>query len=401
MIDEFQVGDKTSDYNEYFKIKNYSSSEYPLSGLELRKITEGGTKSLLVTFDKNLGPGESFLVSHAKSIYAADSDYTYSNTSLRADSSVYIYNPNVNPKKIVDLVAFGGYNLGYNEGNSLENPGRGEVYTRLSGADTDDNYADFSLKTVPVLLDPNAGKLLISELVPNPSDGVEWFELYNPTSLDISLENLKICDALGASHCYYFDKSDFMPASSYKTYARAVTKITLNNDGDWLELYDADDNLLADSGGNFGDADKGISLALFGSEYQWTKSLTPAAQNVFTDIVEEEADTASKSKAKTSKSKVKTAAKKTTVVASASDEDPEDLAESASDASTGSTSEVKAAQTTNSQTASSALFNRKNIGWALIGLAILLVVGYICWYFRDYAKEIYHKIRPRDDSARF
>jgi hypothetical protein len=110
--------------------------------------------------------------------------------------------------------------------------------------------------------------------------------------------------------------------------------------------------------------------------------------------MEVEAETVTIPKAKTSKSKVVTSAKKTVSMANSSDESNLDME--------APSAEVKAAATTSPiATIQKALVDRKVLGWVLIGLAILLVVGYTLWYFRSYAEDIYDKIRPGDDSAWF
>jgi hypothetical protein len=395
VIDEFQIAGKTA-YDEYLIITNTSESPVSLSGYKVMKYTATGSGSNLYS-----AFGEYVLQPNARLMLCqtaftgtklADSFVYSSSVSMAPNNSIALID---NKGTVVDLVGFGTnatLPIKYAEGEAIEpSPIAYQVLKRSNGIDTDNNNMDFSVVTEPMIIDVNADKLIISELLPSPATGEEWFELYNPTNVAISLANLKICDAVGSRHCYYFEKTDFLSGGSYKIYGAALTKMTLNNSGDWLELYDANDNLLTDSGGDYGAADKGISLSVFGTEYRWTASLTPGSKNVFTDTVEVEVETAVKPKTTTSKVVAK---KKTVVTAGTSSEESPELvsAEAA----------VKAAETKNPiVNIQKALFDKKTLGWALIGLAILLVVGYTLWYFRDYAKEIYHKIRPGDDSARF
>jgi hypothetical protein len=137
-----------------------------------------------------------------------------------------------------------------------------------------------------VLIDKNTEKLLITEIMPNPSEGSEWFELYNPTNSRINLNGLKICDGLGSTHCYYFAKDDYID-SGYKTYDKGQTKITLNDSGDYLTLSNASDEVIMETDG-FEGADDGISFSLFGIDWKWTKSATKGSTNIFEDIVEVE-----------------------------------------------------------------------------------------------------------------
>lgn len=390
VIDEFQIGKTGASNEDYVTIANYGDIDVKLDGYSLiRKNSDGSTTSNLYIFSKtaNYYIKKGLKLKIANKLYTGTFDLRYSNSSsyISTDDILVLKNGTT----IIDTVGFN--NAEEYEGNPVPNVRPDVFYVRKEGVDTDNNENDFvsSVKTVPVVIDLNANKVVISELLPNPDGGEEWFELYNPTNLGISLANLKICDALGARHCYFFNKVDTLLAGAYKTYTQSITKITLNNDGDWLELYDMSDNLLTDTGGNYGVADKGVSLALFGTDYQWTKSLTPAAQNIFTDTIEVEADTelpATKAKAKVS------VAKKAVVSATATTV--------AADATPGVA--VKAAETVKAPaTVAGVPISRKTLGWALICLAILLVLGYTLWYFRSYAKDIYDKIRHGDDSARF
>lgn len=395
VIDEFRISNfdatgKVETHDEYVVVANYGTKPVALSGYRLLKRAKTDTEYRLVDNfgDVTLQPGGRLVAVHGEFVGARDYVFPTNSTSntLSDSNSVRLVAPD---KAVVDEVGWG--DAASFETTPLVAPGTGEVYVRQSGVDTDNNANDFYLRTVPVSVDPNATRVVISELLPNPATGAEWFELYNPTNLAISLANLKACDVLGATHCYYFDKSSVLGAGSFAIFDQTVTKITLNNDGDWLELYDVNDNFLTDSGGNYGAADKGVSLAVFGTDYSWTATLTPGATNIYTDIIEVEAEPSVKAKSTTSKVVAK---KKTVVMASTSSEESPELV----DAETA----VKASKTEAAMASvQKALVDKKTLGWALIGLAIMLVVGYTLWYFRDYAKEIYHKIRPGDDSARF
>lgn len=226
---------------------------------------------------------------------------------------------------------------------------------------------------------------MISELLPNPKTGeTEWFELYNGTSKDINLSGLKICDGMGSTHCYYFPENEIIPAGKYKTYQQSVTKITLNDTGDWLELRDLSDNIVTDSGGNYGEADDGLSLSLFGGEFKWTKSPTPGEQNIYTDTIEIE-ETVVKT-AKTPKTKISKASTKKSIVT------PEKEETTVSDVSTPKeekSGEVKGAETQKSETKK---IGRTEIGWSLLVLAVIILVGY---FGKERIYEIYLKIRKR------
>jgi|GEM_PF-1185418 len=396
VIDEFMIAGKTAT-DEYLVLANYGVSPVSLTGYKVLKYTApGNASSMFSSFGEYLlQPGKRLMLCHSafNGTRLAETLIYNSSASMASNNSISLLD---SKGVVVDLVGFGTNGtqpITRSEGEAIDpSPIAYQVLSRANGFDTDNNNMDFSIVTEPVVLDLNVDKLVISEVLPSPATGEEWFELYNPTNLVISLANLKICDALGSRHCYYFDKSDSIPGGSYKIYGASLTKITLNNSGDWLELYDANDNLLTDSGGDYGAADRGISLSLFGSEYRWTTTLTPAAQNIYTEIIEEDAETVPK--AKTTKAKVVTASKKTVAKVTTPGTDTEAVANEET--------EVKAATTQGlASDLQKTLVDKKTLGWGLIVLAILLLLGYIGWYFRSYAEDIYHKIRPGDDSARF
>lgn len=392
VIDEFMVTGPKGEpaTSEYVVLANYGTEGVVLDGYFLsRRVNPDDTSNTLFNkfVDFTLAPGKRIIVAHNDYSGLRDFNYSTSSYSLSSNHTILLIAPD--GKTVIDMVELGKSSP---ITNPFPAPLAGQVYARINGADTGIYTEDFKLQGVDELVtkDTNADKLIISELLPSPSTGEEWFELYNPTNLTISLMNLKICDVMGSTHCYHFGENDVLSANSYKTYLQSMTKITMNNSGDWLELYDLSDNLITDSGGNYVEADKGISLSLFGNEYRWTKTPTPATENIFNDIIEIEDEPVVK--AKKTKSKVVTATKKN-VITSTSDEGETPATDEA---------EVMAAETTNPVVAvKKAFINNKVLGWGLIGLAILLLLSYTLWYFRDYAKNIYDKIRHRDDSARF
>jgi hypothetical protein len=403
VIDEFRIDGLKGDKDEYVIVTNYGLVDILLDQYALTIKTSNTTYQYLYRFlaGSSIKSKQKIKICHNSVVGDVSCELFYTATSyeMKQNGVLAIINT-ANNKENIDVIGYGEIDYGSGgcwitgcEKYPLESPAIDTPYKRIDGQDTDASSLDFQAITTPIPIDVNSDKVVISELLPNPETGEEWFELFNPTNLDVSLSNLKICDVLGARHCYFFDKTDVLFAESYKTYAQSVTKITLNNNGDWLELYDIYDNLLADSGGDYGSADKGISLSLFGNEYRWTKSLTPGGQNIFVDTIEIEEETVSKPK--TTKPRVVTVAKKTIVPAGSTSTDEAETPTSGEPA-------VKASETTKNQVlATKPTFGKKTLGWALIGMAILLVVSYICWYFRDYAKNIYNKIRHRDDSARF
>jgi hypothetical protein len=382
-IHAFQISGESAN-DEFVSISNDGVAPLQLQNYSVSRKTKTGTSwNTLYKFTNpfSLSPHQVIVIANAK--YTGVSDFLYSTGYYLSDNySIAIIAPD---KSIVDLVGYGDANSF--EGTELPDPDASEIYTRT--ADTDNNLADFKSSLKAATLDPNIDKVVISEIMPNPEDGEEWFELYNQTNLPVNLSGTKVCDGVGSVHCYFFGVSDFLAPNEYKIYSQETTKITMNNSGDWLEFRDSDDDIIADTGGNYGNTDKGISLALFGDIWQWTKTPTPAAQNIYTDTVEIESDSPTKTtKTKSSKTKIKKA-----VSVNSSSGAADDAVETASD-----TAAPKVTAADNGQKSTDSTGNRNQVlGYTLLGLAVIVLLGYNLWDKRKYVRDLYDKICRRND----
>jgi hypothetical protein len=337
-----------------------------------KKPGTSGFTTLVSNFNRALGPKQKLFITYTGNKIAAD---YYYGSGISENTSLVLFDNN---DQIVDVVGYGEATL--YETRKLENPKLGEVWARKNMIDTDDNLADFSIMANQENTDPNQRNLIISELLPNPEEGDEWFELFNPTNHLVSLAGLKVCDNSGSIHCYFFYKTDSIGSLAYKSYSQKTTKITLNDSGDGLELLDLADNLIFATD-NFEGADDGISLSLFGSEWRWTGKQTPSLQNVFVDILEVEAP----AKAKSSK---KTAATKK----SGENGGPEEI-------KSNNAKEVKAAEA-ETQIAQGDMGNKvigkRTVGWALVALAIFGLVSYTILESKDKIYDLYNRFRSRN-----
>jgi hypothetical protein len=376
VIDEFRI-DGINAYDEYVVIANYGTNEINLDKYNLVRKTKTGTSyNYLYHFSsgQTIKPKQRIIIGHAKFTGQPDLRYDNSSAYLSADNTIYLLGPT---KEIIDKVGYGEvYDF---EGLPLPNPEVNVAYKRIDGQDTSNNFNDFEAILEKITLDPNADKILITELMPDPDVGDEWFELYNPTNLIVQLKGLKICDRVGRTHCYIFDDQETINPRQYKAFDEAVTKITLNNDGDWLELQDLDGNILATSGDNYGDAESDASYGLFSFGWAWTQTVTKNGANIFTALADEEKK-AKKSK-KASSKKAKATKAKTT-----KDSDQE-LAEKID-------SEVKGIESVNSK--GSNQFSRKEVGIFLVVLAVLIPLGYTIWDRKEKLSEIFKQLSRKN-----
>ncbi len=376
VIDEFKVSGDAGSYDEYIIIANQGLEDIDLSNYTLKKKTATGRKYNLFTFPAVTIGSESKLILAGEG-YLGEKDYSYTN-SIAPDNAIVLYDPTGN---VVDLVGYG--EVVDFEGKALQNPEINDIYQRAGGLDTDNNFNDFILLEPKSVVDINADKLMFTEIVPNPEEGDEWFEIYNPTNLEISLFGLKVCDGSGRIHCYSFKENETVPPYSYVAFEQNKTKITLNNDGDWLEIIGDNDLLITDSGDNYGDSDKGDGYALFLSGWSWTSTPTKASENMFTDIIEVETT-------KVKKTVKKTSARKTTNATSADNENNEEGVEE-------DNSEVKGESTKDFITDNKGKISQSMVGYGIIGLAIAILLGYTLWENKEKISETYKRIRGRNN----
>lgn len=101
--------------------------------------------------------------------------------------------------------------------------------------------------------------MIIYEFLPNPigkdTDG-EWIKLFNDAGAAVDLGGWQIKDA--SSKTFYFKQITINPGE-YLTFDYKTTKISLNNKGETLFLYDANNNLV-DKAEYVGSAAEGKSL---------------------------------------------------------------------------------------------------------------------------------------------
>ena len=122
--------------------------------------------------------------------------------------------------------------------------------------------------------------MLINEFLPNPvgkdADG-EWIELFNNSQETINLNGWQIKDASGKTFIF---KNQTINPGEYLVLDYKTTKISLNNNGETLFLYDQNGNLI-DKVGFTGSAPEGKSLIRRNNQFVFTDKLTPVKTNVF------------------------------------------------------------------------------------------------------------------------
>ncbi len=126
---------------------------------------------------------------------------------------------------------------------------------------------------------PVSDAIVISEFLPNPagSDKDEWIELYNSGSEVVSLAGWKLDDSDGGSKPFTFPVGTEIKAAEYQVWAKAATKLSLNNSDDSVRLLEPDGQLITSI--DYKETKEGQSYEynLDDEEWRWQPSPTPGS----------------------------------------------------------------------------------------------------------------------------
>jgi len=121
--------------------------------------------------------------------------------------------------------------------------------------------------------------IIFNEVLPSPEGPDaenEWIELYNQNDFDIDLSGWAIQDTTGSTKTYILNSK--IPALGYLVFKRPETKITLNNSGDGLNLFNPNKEIVDSV--DFGKASLDQSYSKTSSGWAWSTTLTPGAKNI-------------------------------------------------------------------------------------------------------------------------
>ncbi len=296
--------------DEYVTLYNTSSTPVNITDWSLKKKTAGGTETNLVTAFAHqvIQPFGYLLITHKNySITSTPPDLLYSSgDSLAANNSVLLYNPE---KSLIDSVSWGTVSTSI--GIAAENPGNQTMLTRLpnneagNGVDTDDSSQDFVIidalpynslsgsrpiwttpepqegitTSTPYMVTTNPLEaVIINEIMPDPTEGQEWVELYNTTNTPVNLAGATLCDGR-AGNCTIAELTGTIDPNSYMVIY--LKSNYLNNSGDKVILFHPSSTILDTT--SYNDMESGQTVAR-NDLYDWsiTTNPTPGTHNIIT-----------------------------------------------------------------------------------------------------------------------
>jgi len=325
LIVEVQIaGEK--DNNDFIKIYNPSNEDLNIAGYKLRKRSSTGSKSSIRVFpqDSKIPAKGYFLWANSKdNFHLTVSADVCSTATLAKNNSIALLNP---AGIIIDALAWGeSQNPFVEEVPFPENPGHNQKLERkkIAGVyqDTNNNANDFYLnppskpkteaplqesETQPepqpesdleLLEEPKTiiypSGIVINEILPNTPVGIrdeegEYIEIFNQNDFEVDLTGWQIEDTAGRTTTYTFPQGTKILAQGFLVLYRPTSKITLNNDGDGLNLFQPDGKIINTV--NYEKAPRGQSYNRTDSKWVWSTILTPGRPNEIPVLKTEEAE---------------------------------------------------------------------------------------------------------------
>lgn len=123
--------------------------------------------------------------------------------------------------------------------------------------------------------------IIFNEILPSPKgsdETEEWIEIFNKNDFEVDLSGWKVSDTAGKTTTFIFPEGNKIAGEGFLVLSRPTTKITLNNDGDTLNLVQPNGNILDKV--SFEKAATGQSYNKIENSWVWSDSLTPGAENI-------------------------------------------------------------------------------------------------------------------------
>ncbi|MBU2028392.1 lamin tail domain-containing protein, partial [Patescibacteria group bacterium] len=223
-----------------------------------------------------------------------------SGAAITSNNSIALFNDN---NAIIDQIAWGiGHINPFIETFAVDVSGfikdMPEIIERQNFQDTGDNSTDFKITTTgsptssgclenpsKCLIEPEeatnlSNTIFITELFPNPdSNDAEYIEIYNNGEALLNLSGWELRDATKTGH-YTFTMDENIETKKYLVVYKTKYKFALNNSGsERVSLFDPTGKEVSFI--EYAGSQKGFSYSLNGTDWKWTKFLTPGKENKF------------------------------------------------------------------------------------------------------------------------
>jgi len=130
--------------------------------------------------------------------------------------------------------------------------------------------------------------IVLNEILPSPEgpdEKEEWIEIFNQNNFEVDLSGWQIADTEGKTTIFIFSTGTKISAKGFLVLSRPTTKITLNNDGDGLNLIQPDGKIIDSV--TYKKAPQGQSFNRIDSKWAWSTTITPGSANVIPTLISE------------------------------------------------------------------------------------------------------------------
>jgi hypothetical protein len=305
VINRFQISGSAGSNDEFVELMNTSTVAVDISSWKLAKKSASASATIsylrtIIPEGTTIAAKEKLVIAHPDWGGTPGLDYATTTgnapSGIAADNTILILDKE---KVVIDKVGFGKA-ADFETAVITDSPKEEEIYARKNnGQDTENNKQDFYLAYAPPVEPddeteaeerqappPSLGttpgaKLRVSEFMVNPegadAEG-EWIEIYNAGG-EANISGYLLKDKMGSPKKYTFPKGTIIKSKQYLAFYSGKTPISLNNDGDAVEILTPDGSSMGQSDVS-GKGPEGASFAFSGTGWAWTTQPTPGSANV-------------------------------------------------------------------------------------------------------------------------
>lgn len=277
IINEIHV-EGESPVDDFVELYNPTDVPISMAGWKLQKQASTGTISSLRTFPgATIIPARSyFLWAHSAGAFASVAD-TKTTATLSANNGVRLLTA---ADVLVDAIAW--TTIPAHQSFARRSDTSGWELTTTPTPRSENTFFSDEVITEPDETPETADEstVRINEIFPNPKEkgeGDEYIELFNYGDENVNLAGFLLSDASGAG--YIFPSGAALETAGYLILPRSLSKLSLNNSSESLTLSDSAGHVIQNL--SYGKTKEAASYGYDGTEFRWSRSLTPGGVNQF------------------------------------------------------------------------------------------------------------------------